>query len=130
MKRLITIASIILSQVLSGQDATFTLIDNNPVSINPAFCIPAGNQFQAMTLFRQQWWNLPGQSSLSAAYQMNNGTFMIPILADRYSATGLSIQAFDNSSGEGDFSYSGITTTKGQKFLQPLPNRAIVSSGR
>ena len=31
---------------------------------------------------------------------MNNGTFMIPILADRYSATGLSIQAFDNSSGE------------------------------
>ena len=28
---------------------------------------------------------------------MNNGTFMIPILADRYSATGLSIQSFDNS---------------------------------
>ena len=111
MKKLITIAFIILSQVLSGQDATFTLIDNNPVSINPAFCIPAGNQFQAMTLFRQQWWNLPGPNSLSAAYQMNNGTFMIPILADRYSATGLSIQAFDNSSGEGDFSYSGVTTT-------------------
>lgn len=127
MKRFITIAFTILSQVLSGQDATFTLIDNNPVSINPAFCIPAGNQFQAMTLFRQQWWNLPGPNSLSAAFQMNNGTFMIPILADRYSATGLSIQAFDNSSGEGDFSYSGVTTTIGQKFLQPLPNRAIVS---
>ena len=116
MKKLITIASIILSQVLSGQDATFTLIDNNPVSINPAFCIPAGNQFQAMTLFRQQWWNLPGQSNISAAYQMNNGTFMVPILANKDNAVGFSIQVFDNSSGEGDLSYSGITPTLGYKL--------------
>lgn len=112
---------------VKAQDATFTLIDHNPVSINPAFCIPAGNQYQALTLFRQQWWNLPGPSKLSAAYQMNNGTFLIPIIADRYNSTGFSIQAFDNSSGEGDFSYSGITTTMGQKFIQPLPSRAILS---
>ena len=116
MKKIITIATIILSQVLSGQDATFTLIDNNPVSINPAFCIPAGNQFQAMTLFRQQWWNLPGQSNISAAYQMNNGTFMVPILANKDNAVGFSIQVFDNSSGEGDLSYSGITPTLGYKL--------------
>jgi hypothetical protein len=56
---------------------------------------------------------------------MNNGTFMIPILADRDNSTGISIQAFDNSSGEGDFSYSGITTTIGHRFGNILlPKRA------
>ena len=126
MMRFMLLSFLVLVNFLNvkAQDATFTLIDHNPVSINPAFCIPSGNQYQALTLFRQQWWNLPGPSKLSAAYQMNNGTFLIPIIADRYNSTGCSIQAFDNSSGEGDFSYSGITTTMGEKMYFSLPNRA------
>jgi len=127
MKKIVVFGIILSNYISSAQDATFTLIDNNPVSVNPAFCIPAGNQLQAMTLFRQQWWNLPGRSGLSAAYQMNNGTFIFPVLSDRYSSTGISLQAFDNSSGEGDFSYSGITASMGQKLIHSFPNRAILS---
>lgn len=128
MKRLITIAFVILSQVLSGQDATFTLIDNNPVSLNPAFCLPAENKFQVLTLTRQQWWNLPGPNSSNAAYHMNNSTILIPIIADRFTSVGTSIQGFTNSSGEGDFSYSGITSTLGVRKDIQFPSRAILST--
>lgn len=128
MKKIITIATIILSQVLSGQDATFTLIDNNPVSINPAFCLPAENKLQVMTLTRQQWWNLPGPTGRSAAYHMNNSTILIPIIADRFTSVGTSLQGFTNSGGEGDFSYSGVTSTFGVRKDISLPSRAILST--
>jgi len=128
MKRILLIAAISFVQILAGQDATFTLIDNNPVSINPAFCLPPQNKFQVLTLSRQQWWNLPGPTKISAAYHMNNSTILIPIIADRYTSLGASLQGFSNSSGEGDFSYSGVTSTLGVRKDIPLPNRSILST--
>lgn len=128
MKKIISLLIILFESFsLMAQDATFTLIDHNPVSINPAFCIAPGNQIQAMTLSRQQWWNLPGASAYSAAYHMNNGTVLLPITSERYEATGFALQAFSNSSGEGDFTYSGITGTVGFKKVVPLRNRSILS---
>lgn len=105
----------VLSLLVKAQDATFTLIDHNPMSINPAFCLPPNNQIQVMTLSRQQWWNLPGPNAYSAAYHMNNATILMPIQIDRKGGLGAGIQTFSNSSGEGDFSYSGITTTFGYR---------------
>lgn len=128
MKRLLQLLCYLcIGPNLWAQDATFTLIDNNPVSINPAFCIAPGNQFQAMTLSRQQWWNLPGPNGYTAAYHMNNGTLLGPITSSRYEATGFAIQSFTNSSGEGDFTYSGMTGTIGVKKVIPLRNRSVMA---
>ena len=81
-----------------------------------------------MTLTRQQWWNLPGPTGRSAAYHMNNSTILIPIIADRFTSVGTSLQGFTNSGGEGDFSYSGVTSTFGVRKDISLPSRAILST--
>ena len=56
--------------------------------------------------------NLPGPTGSSAAYHMNNSTILIPIIADRFTSVGTSLQGFTNSGGEGDFSI--------QELLRPL----------
>ncbi|MDA8819750.1 type IX secretion system membrane protein PorP/SprF [Schleiferiaceae bacterium] len=86
---------------LTAQDATFTLIDHNPLSTNPAYALPGNGQFQFLSLSRQQWWNLPGPSASSASYNMNQASFLAPIISRPDNGLGLGFQLNRNSSGEG-----------------------------
>ena len=90
-----------------GQDAIFTLIDHNPLSINPAFTNGNG-EIQFLTLSRQQWWNLPGASALSAAYHMNQASLLYPVINKKYNGLSLGIQLNRNESGEGKFGMTDV----------------------
>lgn len=86
---------------LFSQDATFTLIDHNPLSTNPAYALPGNGQYQFLSLSRQQWWNLPGANAISAAYHMNQASFLSPIISKPDNGLGIGVQLNRNASGEG-----------------------------
>lgn len=90
-----------------GQDATFTLIDHNPLSINPAFANGNG-EIQFLSLSRQQWWSLPGPSAFSAAYHMNQASLLYPVINKKYNGLNLGLQLNRNVSGEGKFGMTDV----------------------
>lgn len=108
--RIYIVLLLISSKMGLGQDATFTLIDHNPLSTNPAFALPSNGQVQFMTLSRQQWWNLPGATSRSAAYHMNQASFLYPFISTREHGLGFGIQLNRNSSGEGRLAMTDVVT--------------------
>lgn len=96
--------SIIISLGLNNlfcQDATFTLIDHNPLASNPAYALPNNGQFQFLSLSRQQWWNLPGPNAISSGYHMNHASLLLPIISKHDNGLGVGIQLNRNASGEG-----------------------------
>ena len=103
MRNLIFNILMIYSVLSNAQDATFTLIDHDPLSINPAYALPGNGQIQFLSLSRQQWWNLPGPNALSAAYNMNQATILFPVYSKDGEGYGLGLKLNSNSSGEGNF---------------------------
>lgn len=111
MRLKVYIAVLVLASLqLVGQDATFTLIDLNPLSTNPAYAMPSNGQIQFMSISRQQWWNLPGPSATSAGYHMNQASFLYPIISKRDNGLGYGIQMQRNTSGEGRLAMTDVTS--------------------
>jgi len=110
MRRFYLTYMLLLSSVLSyGQDAIYTLIDHNPLGINPAYALPSNCQLQVSSNSRQQWWNLPGASSSASAYNLNQVTIIYPAITSlKGSGLGLGIQLNRNNSGEGNLAMTDV----------------------
>jgi len=110
MRRFYLTYILLLSSVLSyGQDAIYTLIDHNPLGINPAYALPSNCQLQVSSNSRQQWWNLPGASSSASAYNLNQVTIIYPAITSlKGSGLGLGIQLNRNNSGEGNLAMTDV----------------------
>jgi type IX secretion system PorP/SprF family membrane protein len=102
MRRAILKIILVTSFICRAQDATFTLIDHDPLSINPAYALPGNGQIQFLALSRQQWWNLPGPTAVSAAYNMNQATMLYPVFSKPDNGLGFGVKLNSNSSGEGN----------------------------
>ena len=117
MKKRITYFLFIWCSVqLHAQDATFSISDFNPININPAYAISGDGQLKLFTSTRQQWLNLPGPSSTSAAYLMNQASLCAPIISNRNNGLGLALQLNNQASGEGSLELNGMRFGAAARF--------------
>jgi len=105
---------------LKGQDITTGLFESNPLSFNPAYAIPGYNEWVFMANTRQQWWNLPGPTALSPAYNVHRATLIAPFLSRRERGLGTGLNWVKMSSGEGNLSLNEFTVSNAARFSGKL----------
>ena len=114
--RYIYITVFLIGLPVFAQDATFSITDFNPVNINPAYAISGDGQIKLFTSTRQQWLNLPGASSASSAYQMNQASLCAPLVSNRNNGFGIALQLNNQSSGEGSLELNGFRLGAAARF--------------
>lgn len=110
MRRYYYLVTFLFFSIFSfGQDAIYTLLDHNPLGINPAYALPSNCELQVSSNSRQQWWNLPGASSSASAYNLNQVSIIYPTITSlKGSGLGLGIQLNRNNSGEGNLAMTDV----------------------
>lgn len=108
---------------LKGQDPTFTLIDHNPLNINPAFASNSNGQVQFLSVSRQQWWNLPGPNPLAAGYHMNSASFLYPLQSKKEYGLGTGLKVDRNVAGEGSLNLTNLDTYLASRLSWRLRSR-------
>jgi type IX secretion system PorP/SprF family membrane protein len=110
MRRYYYLVTFLFFSIFSyGQDAIYTLLDHNPLGINPAYALPSNCELQVSSNSRQQWWNLPGASSSASAYNLNQLSIIYPAITSlKGSGLGLGIQLNRNNSGEGNLAMTDV----------------------
>lgn len=110
MRRYYYLVTFLFFSIFSfGQDAIYTLLDHNPLGINPAYALPSNCELQVSSNSRQQWWNLPGASSSASAYNLNQVSIIYPAITSlKGSGLGLGIQLNRNNSGEGNLAMTDV----------------------